>query len=351
MQTIKALSLAVLLTAFSVLGFAQTTTYSTTLTSALSAPSASNPNSNVDTLYVASTTNMNGPLFANNPGSAQTWVFIDKEAAPVMAVVNTTTVQVLRGSPAGGQMGTGVSSHLNGSVVWFGPYNIFIGNDPSGECTATNYQFLPLISTGTGNLVYCDTAYGSTGTDGFFTVAGGYYIVNPVGCSSLAAGGASSTDNGMVTAALGNPVRQFTTATGAGTLEITCPIAPPSTKLISSKGIVITDVSLLYGAQTHAITSIAAATAQSVQYPLAPPGTARGTVASVGGTITPTPLTASLTLATTTTGKCYNEDLSFGVPVWDNSDLFQYTVDQIFTVPSGTVVQVCGLLVRYHTPL
>lgn len=176
----------------------------------------------------------------------------------------------------------------------------------------------------------------------------GYIFVSPVNCGKLATT-TTTTDNGMVPAATGNVVHQFTTNTTGGTTQITCEVDFPSRTTVG-KGWLITDVSLLYGVQTTAISSIAAATVNTVAYPAADGTTASGTVASAGGTLVVTP--AVLATATTTTGQCYQENLAFPTLV-SSVNLKKLTVDQVFTnSAAATVYQICGLMVHYfNSPL
>ena len=341
MKTFKLFSLIALLAVFAVLGNAQTATSSTTLTTAMIAPSLNTADIVTNTVIVGSTTGMLGQ---NTLGQFQTYLAIDKERMPVVTVVNTTTVIVYRGNPEG-PGGTSPTAHLANSIVWFGPGSIFIGSNPSGACVASAQAYLPVISLSTGDVITCDMV---TSTNGLWTKTGNYYFVSPVGCGSLATT-TTTTDNGMVPAATGNVVHQFTTNTTGGTTEFTCPFNVPSPLLNSAKGVVITDVEFLYGVQTTAISSIAAATVKSVTYP-AVGGAAAGTVAGAGGTIAALP--ASLQKATTTTGLCYSEGLTMGTPIFAQTDNQSFAVDQVFTnSAAATVYQLCGIEVHYHIPL
>lgn len=176
----------------------------------------------------------------------------------------------------------------------------------------------------------------------------GYFFVSPANCGSKATT-TTTTDNGMVPAATGNVVHQFTTNATGGTTQITCVFNLPG-RTTAGKGVLVTDVSLLYGVQTTAISSVAAATVKTVTYPAGGTGTAGGTVAQAGGTLTVVP--ASLDTATTTTGQCYNESLTFATLVGIDN-LKSLSVDQVFTnSAAATVYQVCGLIVHYfNAPL
>ena len=344
--------------ALSVTGFAQLTTQSTTLSSALVKPNSYNPASLYDTVYVASTTGMLNPVFSGNSSAPQTWLYVDLEAMPVFNVVNSTTVQVIRGNPTN-TLGTNPAPHISGATVFFGPYNNFVQGasvvqvgglgsvDPSGACTPSNHQYLPLINAANGHLINCDTIGSSTYV---WALTGQRLFVSPVGCGKLAST-VTTTDNGMVPAATGNVVHQWTTNTTAGTTEITCALLP-ATYQGTGKGIIVTAVDFLYGAQTTAISSIAAATIQTVTYAASTSSgaAAAGTVATAGGSLTVTPTV--LQLATTTSGLCYNEKLVFGTPFYANTDNVSLSFDQVFTnSAAATVYQSCGLEVYYDQPL
>lgn len=174
----------------------------------------------------------------------------------------------------------------------------------------------------------------------------GYYFVSPDHCSMKAA--TTAFDAGtpfMSNVATGNRVLSATTDTTAGTIQVVCDISPPDGRTTAGKGFLITDVSLLYGVQTTALASIAAATLKSVTYPAAG-GAAAGTVAAAGGALTVLP--ASLQLTTTTTGQCFHENLALATPV-AATNLTRITLDQVFTTggSTDTTLEICGVMVRY----
>lgn len=176
-----------------------------------------------------------------------------------------------------------------------------------------------------------------------------YLAVSPDTCTMLPATTAFTAGPAMLRAAANNVVLSGTTNVTAGTIAVTCAFDIP-TRVTASVGSVIADVSLLYGVQTTALSSIAAATVSSVTYPAAG-GAAAGTVASAGGAVTVTPGTLQLT--TTTTGQCFNEKLAFGTPIQATTDLRRMTVDQVFTTAgtTATTLQICGVLVHYTAPV
>jgi hypothetical protein len=334
-----------LVAALPFLGLAQLATQSTTTTAAISAPNAATPSTLYDTFYVTSTTGM---LAQTSLGTIQTWLYLDKEAAPVIAVPSTTSVTVARGSGSY-NLATSPGAHVSGVTVLFGPFNNFVGSDPSGSCVSTNYQYLPLVATATGHLINCDSI---SSTAQIFARTGSSYFVNPAGCGILATTTAT-TDDGMVTLAAGNAVRKLVTNTTAGTTNFTCPINPPSDALANGKGIIITSVSEMYGVQGTGglYTSTTSPIIDSVTYAAAG-GTAKGTVTTTAcGTLTQTP--ASLVTAVTTSGVYNTVNMACGTPFYANSAspvslVFDFLLGNTTT---ALTYQLPGLVVYYDQPL
>jgi hypothetical protein len=327
-KTISKIALAIAL--LCALASAQVTLTSTTLSNQVLA---------TDTYVIlASTTGITGQ---GSLGQCQTDLYVDRE---LMCVISVSGSQVFVERDVF-NMGTPVQQHASGAVVWIGLPSQFpsTNGQPSGYCNpaALNNNALPWIAVNTGQIYTCNALTNQWGTEGVL-------FLNPT-CGSLATT-TTTTDNGLVVAATNNVVHQFTTSATGGTTEFTCDIPIPS-RLTAGKGVVLTDVDFLYGAQTTAISSIAAATVKTVTYPAstAAGAAAAGTVAAAGGTYTVTPTT--LQKATTTSGQCYNEKLVFGTPIAVNTDNQVVTFDQVFTnSAAATVYQICGLLVHYYIP-
>jgi outer membrane protein W len=108
-------------------------------------------------------------------------------------------------------------------------------------------------------------------------------------------------------------------------------------------GFQVMGVSLYYGIQGAAMSSIAAPTVATVALPSAG-GSASGSTSVAGGTYTVTPST--LQTNTTTSGNCYNEQVAFGTP-FTYANNTKISFDQVFTTPGTTAVtlQICGLKV------
>ncbi len=135
------IGIAVLL---SVSAFAQLTTTSTTLSSAIVA--------NTTTQWcIASSTGVS----ATSISAAGTYLFVDKEAAQVTSAGSSTTCWNVKR----GQLGTSASyAHANAATVWVGnvatgtgdtsrPFSggVLTANVPSGTCTASAQYSLPVI--------------------------------------------------------------------------------------------------------------------------------------------------------------------------------------------------------------
>ena len=190
---------------------------------------------------------------------------------------------------------------------------------------------------------------GSSPTDG-------YYFVGPEQCSMalttgvFAANPANSgalTAPALVRAASSNSVLQLVTTGAANTTDVVCDFTPPS-RLTSGKGITINSIGYLFGYQTTALTSIGTAAVNSITY--AAPGSAAGTVAAAGGSLTPVGgINHGTPPVVTTTGQCYNEGLTFGTPYAVVTDRVRLVWQNTFvqSAASATTMQICGTMVYY----
>lgn len=130
--------------AFTPAAFAQTATYNTTLTAAITATTNQIP--------LASMTN----LVASSQVVTEV-LFCDGEAMYVRSI-NTTTLYATVGPR--GYNGTRATTHLSGAICWFGGAGNagpFVTNDPrpGSACTATQYPFLPLINFSNSTIFGC----------------------------------------------------------------------------------------------------------------------------------------------------------------------------------------------------
>jgi hypothetical protein len=123
------------------MAFAQGSYTTTTLGAAITSGSAT-------TITVASTSGMSGSLGGNGWG-----LYVDREFMRIVVVVNSTTLQVIRG-----MAGTRGANHINGAVVWAGPLNYFTAAIPTGACTVANLTVNPIINTSNGQVYDCDSS-------------------------------------------------------------------------------------------------------------------------------------------------------------------------------------------------
>lgn len=128
------------ITALAVSGFAQTATTQTVLSAAIA-------NANVTTITVASATGITASTQSQDYN-----VWVDGELMKVLGV-SGTTLTVRRG------VASRATSHPTGSVLFFGPAGAapFVSQDPTPgtNCTATAFQFLPLVNVSNGNVITC----------------------------------------------------------------------------------------------------------------------------------------------------------------------------------------------------
>jgi len=317
-----------------IVALAQSNTLTTTtLSAAIAQPTASTPPAQYIT--VASATGINVPSITN--GTQGTMLFVDREAIRVIAQVgSTTTFQVLRG-----QNGTRAVGHISGASVLIGNPQWFKQSDPLGTCAIGTEYSSPWINTLTGGIWVC--------SNNQYVLANQSVFIPPSACWMTPTTTAFTTGPALTRTGAGSQVLSGTTNTTAGTIAVNCSLADIQLGFAPSFGVMLQAVSLLYGVQTTALSSIATAIVDGITYPASTAaGAAAGaTVAAIGGTLTVTPTT--LQLATTTAGQCYDEKVSFGTPFYLNSDTFQPTLEQVFTTAgtSATTLQVCGVILYF----
>lgn len=145
MKTISRISLCLLIPVS--LGFAQSTTTSTTTAVAMSRGD--------QTISLASSTGVTAAGLAPATG-----LYVDREYMTVVSNANaagTGNVWNVKRGVAGIQ-----SPHASGATVWVGPPSVFdLGpNDRVGPCTATSFAYLPMIMVRSGNVTYCVGQWG-----------------------------------------------------------------------------------------------------------------------------------------------------------------------------------------------
>ena len=169
---------------------AQTTTTQTSLSAAVTNGFATN-------VVVASTSG-----FSASTQTVTYYLFVDGEQMKVNTV-NTATgsIGVSRAVNA-----TRATSHPSGAVVWFGPAGAspFVSQNPfpGTSCTATDYQYLPLINMNTGQVIQCRNSRFTTGDSGISGIADANF-----------------------TASLGDYIIEYTSITAARTVTLPTPVA------------------------------------------------------------------------------------------------------------------------------
>jgi hypothetical protein len=156
------------------MSFAQTILSHTTLSAAITST-----NSQANTFRLTSTTG----IVANS-----TMLYIDGEADFVNAVTSTT-VSVTRGQPT-----SRVSTHLSGTLVWFGPPSEFYFQNPvgypSGSCTRSQSSVLPYIDVNNSIISDC---LGGVWVNGITTPLTPTVIYSPPSGGSVLTGVGTST--------------------------------------------------------------------------------------------------------------------------------------------------------------
>lgn len=237
--------------------------------------------------------------------------------------------------------------------VQAGQCNIIYWTSSAGSSLSNSTSYSTAAAPGNRILYYCATnssgnitacapteldINGSTPT----TYADAAFFVQPSNCFMTPTTTAFSTGPALVRVGANQLLYSGTTNTTAGTIALTCDITFGG-RTTSGLGFQVTGVSLYYGVQTTALSSIAAATVATVTLPSAG-GSASGSASAAGGTYTVTPTT--LQTVTTTSGNCYNEQIAFGTPFTYTNNT-KVSFDQVFSTAgsTATTLQVCGLKV------
>jgi hypothetical protein len=206
----KLLISIVLLLALSCLlssAWAQTTTTSTTLSSAVT-------NTYGQNIKVAAATGFT---------AGSTFAWIDHEQMEVLSV-SGLSIGVRRGSGS-----TAASIHANGARVYVGPSTAFISwvIDPLGACSSSSYPYLPVLNTRTGSIYDC--------------VSSQWAQVDPVSFSFTAASATPGTYR-----EIRGEVTTYSTMTSGNLVGVRGAVTMPAASTVSG--------GYLYGAQGKAIT-------------------------------------------------------------------------------------------------
>ena len=326
----KSIRISLGLLALAALGFAQTATTSTTLAAAV--------NKGDQTITLTSATGM--VPYVTNP---MTGIYIDREYMTAVASVNpagTGNAWTVKRGVAGIQ-----STHPLGSVVWIGPPAVFdLGpNDRVGACTASSFQFLPLIEVRSGTLMNCDA-------NGKYSPLGmGVFYVPPQQCSFAPTTLTTTNTYPQIGSTSNLVVLNGVTNAAAGTLTLVCNVVVPS-NVMALRGAMITDITTLAGSQVVAPTSVGTATLSSVTFPSAATVETASTVTpvAIGGTVTTVSPTAITSV--TTAGAFLSVKSTFATAVDLSTDLriLQYTLPFVQSAASAMTINTPGLLIHYR---
>lgn len=320
--------------------FGQATTTSTTLSAAVSATDG--------VFCVASATGISVP----SVGNVGTYLVVDAEAAQVVSLRSTLCFNVKRG-----QLGTSVTAHNSGAVVWVGnaatgtgdssrPFSsgAIVTTMPTGPCVATAQFSLPIIVVGPQTAGYVMTC-----TGGYWGRPGSFYVL-PTSCAFF--GTTSTVTNTFPLVGASNVfVLNGTTNAAAGTTTLSCNIEIPTDVGISN-GAFLTDITLFVGSQTTAPTSLGTAALGSITFPAAASSETPSTVTpvAVGGTVTTT--SPSQITTVTTAGSFLTLRHTWATPVRFSTDLqiLQYTMPFLQGAAAVMTLNTPGILVHYVQP-
>lgn len=158
-----------------------------------------------------------------------------------------------------------------------------------------------------------------------------------------------TTTTTLITLGASNvPVLNSTTNSAAGSLTLQCYI-PIAARITAGKGVTINDVTVMYGLQTSAATSINGAAVSTITFPTAAATETPSTVTPVAipGSVTQSSTTGNL--AVTTAGAFYTSKLTLATPFNVSTDLQALLVTLVFnnTATSVLTVNTPGLMVHY----
>ncbi len=308
---------------------AQTTTTSTTLNAAMTRGDTS--------INLASSTGVTASGLGPVTGG-----YIDREYITFTTNVSGNIWNVKRG------VGGIQSSHLSGALVWIGPPSVFdLGpNDRQGACTATLFQYLPLVEVRSGQLMNCDA-------NGKFTPLGvGAFYVPPTQCTFVPT---TLTQTSTYTTAGNAFVLKGISNAASGTMTLTCNILVP-TAVQAFRGAILTDITLFLASSATGSgvvpTSVGTSTLGSITFPAAATTetASTGTPVTIGGTVTTTGAGATGFLtAVTTDGQFYTIKHTYSTVVDLSTDLrvLVYTMPILQSASSVSTLFTPGLLVHY----
>lgn len=336
-KTISKFSLC--LFAVAALCFGQTTTTSTTLNGAMAL--------NDQTLTLTSSTGVTAAGLAPVTG-----LYIDRE---YMTVRNTVTADgtgntwVVKRSVGGIQ-----SAHLTGAKVWVGPPSVFdLGpKDRVGACTASTFQYLPIIEVLSGTQMNCD------GNGKYSPLGVGEFYVPPTQCTWVPTT-LTQTSTYTFAGASNVFVLKGISNAAAGTMTLTCNILVP-TNVQQLRGAIVTDITLFLASSATGSgvvpTSVGTSTLGSITFSTAAATQTASTVTpvTIGGTVTTLGASAASFLAAVTTdGSFYSIKHTYSTVVDLSTDLkmLVYTMPILQSAASVSTLFTPGLVVHYRAAI
>jgi hypothetical protein len=236
----------------------------------------------------------------------------------------------------------GIQGGICNIVYWGGGPSLSVTTTYATAVIPGNRILYFCTTNSSGNIAGCAPA--ELDVNGAIPVTYGdaAFFVQPSSCLMTPTTTAFSRGPALTRVGANQLVYSGTTNTTAGTIALTCDITFGG-RTTTGLGFQVTGVSLYYGIQGVAMSSIAAPTVALLTLPSAG-GAASGSASAVGGTSTVTPPT--LQTSTTTNGTCYNEQVAFGTPFTYTNNT-KVSFDQVFTTPGTTALtlQICGLKV------
>ena len=236
----------------------------------------------------------------------------------------------------------GIQAGTCNIVYWGGGANLSVTTTYATAVIPGNRILYFCTTNSSGNITGC--APPELDVNGAIPVTYGdaAFVIQPSNCVMTPGTTAFTSTPALTRVGANQLVYTGTTNTTAGTIAVTCDITFGG-RTTSGLGFQATGVSFYYGIEGVAASAIAPATVAAVALPSAG-GAASGSASALGGAYTVTP--ATLQTSTTTSGNCYNEQVSFGTPFTYGNNT-KVSFDQVFTTPGTTALtlQICGLKV------
>lgn len=291
---------------------------------------------------VASATGING-LSVNVPGSMLYIVDIGQTVGEPVKVVSVsgTTVNVTRTSGRGVPHASGAQVIVATSPNWF--YTV----DPAGSCVLASTTNAPYLNINTGQQWTCSAIT-------LTWVKNGDYVqfIPPTQCTTSPTT-STVTNTYIPVGASAVFVLNATTNAAAGTTTLVCDFELP-TRVTSTRGAVIKDITVAVGSQTTAPTSIGTATLGTITFPTPVATTQTASVVTpvaAGSTVTQLgPTTTVLTVTTAGAFLTFKYTFATAVSLSTDLQLLQFTVPYLQSAAAAMTLNFPGLWVHFTAP-